>query len=235
MKKRVLFFACLCMLFSLGAKAQTPLFDYVVTDQNTGTITSGADAPASYSLVENGISINGNGLSSTLVGVRQDGTSGINYLNFTTNNNRVNLISSTNDIRRVSVVFRGSGDAGAGTVIVASSADGTIFTDRGTGTTTGVSLANRVLVEVDIPAGQRYIQIRRSGSTLRVYRIAAGDSNYTLPLDLLSFSAKPGDGEFKTEQIFSIHALVPSGPIGNGAPISWHFRLRIKVVAVRLK
>lgn len=191
MKKRVLFFACFCMLFSLGAKAQAPLFDYDVTVQNTGTITSSADAAANYSLVQNGISINGNGLSSTLVGVRQDGTSGINYLNFTTNNNRVNLISNTNDIRRVSVVFRGSGDAGVGTVIVASSADGTTFTDRGTGTTAGVSLANRVLVEVDIPAGQRYIQIRRSGSTLRIYRIAAGDANYTLPLDLLSFSAKP--------------------------------------------
>ena len=90
-------------------------------------------------------------------GVRQDGTSGINYLNFTTNNNRINLISNTNDIRRVSVVFRGSGDSGAGTVIVASSAVGTTFIDRGTGATptTGVSLANRMLVEVDIPAGQR--------------------------------------------------------------------------------
>jgi len=72
-------------------------------------------------------------LSGTIAqfGVRQDGTSGINYLNFTTNNNRINLISNTNDIRRVSVVFRGSGDSGAGTVIVASSADGTTFIDRG--------------------------------------------------------------------------------------------------------
>ena len=39
----------------------------------------------------------------------------------------------------------------------------------------------------------------------------------------------------KTEQIFSTQALVPSGPIGNGAPINLHFRRLIKVVAVRLK
>ena len=39
----------------------------------------------------------------------------------------------------------------------------------------------------------------------------------------------------KTEQIFSIQARVPSGPIGKGAEINLHFLRRIKVVAVRLK
>ena len=39
----------------------------------------------------------------------------------------------------------------------------------------------------------------------------------------------------KTEQISSIQARVPSGPIGKGAPINLHLRRRIKVVAVLLK
>ena len=50
-----------------------------------------------------------------------------------------------------------------------------------------------------------------------------------------SRSSKPWGVIPNTEQIFSIQARVPSGPMGNGAPMSLHLRRRIKVVAVRLR
>jgi len=187
MKKRLLFFACFGVLFSLGTKAQE--LSYKIPGPATATTTDVATGSSTQNDLK---------LDFETTGVVADGTSGYFYytLNNTTRHLTLTSLSASN-ITKVSVQYRGTGGSSISGLTVsygasASSIDGTI-----THTMAAGAAAPGVLAEFTIPAGgAKFVQIKRTSSTARIYFVAAGISDYTLPagylpLDLLSFSAKP--------------------------------------------
>lgn len=187
MKKTLPFFACLCMLFSFTSKAQD--LTYKVPGPATATTTE----VVSGTNTQNNIK-----LDYETTGVVADGTSGFFYYTLNNSTRNIALTSlSTGNITKISVQYRGTGNSSASGITVsyganASSIDGTLTHTMAVGAT-----APGILAEFTIPnGGAKFVQIKRTSSTARLYYVAAGFSDYTLPsnflpLELLSFSAKP--------------------------------------------
>lgn len=187
MKKTLPFFACLCMLFSLSSKAQE--LTYKVPGPATNTTTE----VASGTTTQNNIK-----LDYETTGIVADGTSGFFYYTLNNSTRNVALTSlSTGNITKISVQYRGTGNSSLSGLTIsygasASSIDGTLTHAMAAGAT-----APGVLAEFTIPnGGAKFVQIKRTSSTARLYYVAAGFSDYTLPsdflpLELLSFAAKP--------------------------------------------
>ncbi|MDQ8004395.1 MAG: T9SS type A sorting domain-containing protein [Pedobacter sp.] len=189
MKKRVLFFACLCMLFSLSSKAQE------LTYKATGPATASSTEVTTGTSTENNIK-----LDYETTGIVADGSSG--YFYYTLNNSTRHLtLTSTNtqNIVKVSVQYRGTGNSSLSGLTLSYGADASNIVGTLTHAMSVGASAPGVLAEFTIPdGGAKYVQIKRTSSTARFYYIAAGFTAYTLPtdyltlpLDLLSFSAKP--------------------------------------------
>lgn len=187
MKKTLPFFACLCMLFSLPSKAQE------LTYKVPGPATTTTTEVVSGTTTQNNIK-----LDYETTGVVADGTSGFFYYTLNNSTRNIALTSlSTGNITKISVQYRGTGNSSVSGITVsyganASSIDGTLTHTMAAGAT-----APGVLAEFTIPnGGAKFVQIKRTSSTARLYYVAAGFSDYTLPsdflpLELLSFSAKP--------------------------------------------
>jgi len=215
MKKRILIISkvVFSLLFVTHVHAQVgniaatftpaPVFDYNVTannpDPNDGTDTHQLSGP----VTQGGIT-----MTSYNVGARQEnnqGTAEYRYLNFGTNYNAVNKansieLSSAADIRQVTLLFRGGGGNAAAQPIVFAGADESSAVQISSGTPgfiDGVAANQNLLApgtyrSGNFPVGTKYVKIYRTGGqTLRVYRVLANSATFTLPLNFLSFNAKP--------------------------------------------
>ena len=180
----------------------TPSFDYNVTinnpSPNDGTDTHLISAP----FTQGGIT-----MTSFSVGARRessDGSALFRYLNFasnfsaTTKANSIEFVS-TSDIKQITLLFRGGGGTAAAQPVVYAGADeaSVVIINSGQagyidGFPAGAGLAPGKYSTGVFPAGTKYVRIiRTAGQTLRIYRVLASTAVFTLPLDFLSFSAKP--------------------------------------------
>ncbi len=190
MKKTLPFFACLCMLLSLTSKAQE--FTHKVVAGGAPTATG-----ASSLGTQNNLTVDVNvGAVATADGA---------YAHFTLNSTArfIKISSTTNDIKKISIHYRGTGSANAAGLRLKYYNNSSLTTQIGTATDdltfgSGETYpAPGKLVEFTVPDGVRYIEITyNTANTSRIYYLAAGYSAYTLPvgflpLELLSFSAKP--------------------------------------------
>ncbi|MBK0383096.1 T9SS type A sorting domain-containing protein [Pedobacter sp. SD-b] len=176
MKKSLLYFTFIfAVLFVFEAKAQS--FDYDVTAADPAT----ASFPTS---TQGGISL------TTTAPVATDGSSPVyKMLNISSNSYDVTLSSTTSDIRQVIYYVRGAGTSTAATPVVTygvSSSDPAMVTSTAQSATSAAPGAPLTYI---FPMGTRYVKMVRI-ATVRVFRIAAGPSSFTLPLDFLSFTAK---------------------------------------------
>jgi len=177
MKKKILISVYLLTVFFYIPKAHTQDFNYDVTasDPTIGAFSN---------VVQNGITL------SASAPVAQDNSYKMLNLNST---GLAITLTSNNDIRQVVLFIRGSNASSAGTPVVtygASSGSSTYAV------TTATANAPGIPVQYDFPAGTKYINVVRN-ATVRIYRVAASSTAFTLPLDFLSFTAKP-DAFFKT-------------------------------------
>lgn len=187
MKKTLPFFACLCMLFSFTSKAQE--LAYKVPGPATATTTEVVTGTNTQNNIK---------LDYETTGVVADGTSGFFYYTLNNSTRNIALTSlSAGNITKISVQYRGTGNSSVSGITVtygpnSSTIDGTLVHTMSAGAT-----APGILAEFTIPnGGAKFVQIKRTSSTARLYFVAAGFADYTLstdylPLDLLSFSAKP--------------------------------------------
>jgi hypothetical protein len=173
MKKRLLYIFIFLMATS-AIKTYAQSFDYDVT-------TADPAVGAFPTVTQGGITL------TTTAPVAVDGA--YKMLNINSNSFEVVLTSST-DIRQAIYFLRGAGNSSTATPVVTfgtSSSDPNIQTataQSATATVPGIPL------QYNFPVGTKYVRIVRN-ATVRLYRITAGSSAYTLPLDFLSFTAKP--------------------------------------------
>lgn len=174
MKKKLLYFIAL-LFFVVNAKAQEFDYDVTAADPAVGSFPS---------ITQGGITLN------TTAPVATDGSAVVyKMLNINSNSYDVNLTSS-NDIRQVTFFARGSGNTSTATPVVTF---GTSESDPNMSTApaqTATSSAPGVPLTYSFPAGTKYVKMVRN-ATVRVFRVAAGSSAFTLPLNFLSFEAKP--------------------------------------------
>ncbi|WP_304066557.1 T9SS type A sorting domain-containing protein [Pedobacter glucosidilyticus] len=180
----------------------TPSFDYNVTANNPNP-NDGVDThPLSGPYTQGNIIMTSFG-----IGARQESNNGsalFRYLNFgsnfnaTTKANSIDFVS-TSDIKQITLLFRGGGGSAAAQPVVYAGADeaSAVIINSGQvgyidGFPAGAGLAPGKYSTGVFPAGTKYVRIiRTSGQTLRIYRVLASTAVFTLPLDFLSFSAKP--------------------------------------------
>ncbi|WP_113662082.1 T9SS type A sorting domain-containing protein [Pedobacter nanyangensis] len=187
MKKTLPFFACLCMLFALVTKAQQ------LTYKVPGPATTTSTDVVSGTNTQNNIK-----LDYETTGVVADGTSGFFYytLNNTTRNVALTSLSA-NNITKISVQYRGTGNSSVSGISVSYGSSASAIEGTLTHTMSAGAPAPGILAEFTIPnGGAKFVQIKRTSSTARLYFVAAGFADYTLPtdylpLELLSFAAKP--------------------------------------------
>ena len=182
MKKKLLHFLFLLFVIT-NAKAQSPDFDYDVTAQNAAAATS-----AGGSLSQGGITMT-TGTSAITV----DGSYRLININGATAT--FFDLTSANDIRQLTVQFRGAGGtATAGPEVlygVNSTTTVAAPAQNVTGTTNDPILAPGQYRTYSFPIGTKYVRLNRGATTVRVYRVVASSSAFTLPLDFLSITAKP--------------------------------------------
>lgn len=198
MKKRLLFFACLGMLFSLGAKAQNVSYTPNTTWANAAARSTLAEA--------NGIKIDQIGTQAS-----QPAVDGPFYVELNNSNGSLAVNSTGNDailitattatnIKRITLTYRANNATN-----VAIPYLGYGSTSEGTYTgclvqTSGNPAGGEVTFNYDIPVNDaKYVIIVRAAiactntsntNTPRIAYIGVYDQT-TLPLDLLSFSARP--------------------------------------------
>ncbi|MFD1629534.1 T9SS type A sorting domain-containing protein [Pseudopedobacter beijingensis] len=106
-------------------------------------------------------------------------------------------ITSVSDIKKITIYYRGAGNSTESNPIITYGNDASAtntYTDNSVKTT--VPGAEKSFV---FPANTKYIRISNGldatdvNATTRVYKIIAGFSEYTLPLNFLSFTAKPNN------------------------------------------
>lgn len=200
MKKRVLFFACLCMLFSLGAKAQVFTLETneipAITDGDVNSIGSTIKSNSYVSLKQSGVQ----GIVSSYL---QLGNTNAN-LNLTVATNDALWISSTVNISKIVVYYRPNNDGanarpyvGFHSAVPAEGATAATVTSciLGASHTTTTFTAE----EFPAPANTKFVILARGAScegssstqTFRLNRIEVYAENNVLPLEFLSFTAKP--------------------------------------------
>lgn len=210
MRKQLLLFLSLFILAEVKAQddiaatfSPSPSFDYNVT-ANSPSPNNGVD---SEPINLNPITLGGITMRSYNVLARRessDGSALYRYLNFGSNFNTTNKdfsieFTSTSDIKQITLLFRGGGATAAAQPVVYAGADEAtaVIINSGeagyiTGFPSGAGLAPGRYSSGVFPDGIKYVRIvRTAGQTLRIYRILANTAAFTLPLDFLSFTAKP--------------------------------------------
>lgn len=201
MKKRVLFFACLGMLFSLGAKAQSVTY-------LTSTLTAGTPANGNAGTT---LHTSGNVTISQIgVEAKADGANGI-CLEIANNNNsgaitseNISISSSDKKIIAIRLTYRGNGDANGANPYIKYGTSSANLNYCDVGTVVANANPQPVLINTNVVDDIKYFLLTRANNTacnsktatqvtIRLFSIEVyleGDI-VPLPLDLLSFSAKP--------------------------------------------
>lgn len=176
MKKFLLILLCLFVFNNFKSIAQDFDYDLTAADPAVGSFPT---------ITQGGITL------TTTAPVATDGSSPVyKMLNINSNSFAVVLESSTTDIRQAIYFLRGAGNAATATPVVTygvSSTDPNMVTAPAQSATAS---APGIPLQYDFPLGTKYVRMVRN-ATVRLYRITAGSSVYTLPLDFLSFTAKP--------------------------------------------
>jgi hypothetical protein len=172
MKRKLQFVLVLVIAFAF-TKTNAQSFDYNITAADPAL---GAFTPVTQGAIT---------LSATAL-ISIDGSYKI--LNLNADGLEVVLTSSA-DIRQAIYFLRGAGGSATATPVVTygtSSSDPSMTTAPAQ---TATASAPGIPIQYDFPAGTRYVRMVRT-ATVRMYRVTAGSSAYTLPLDFLSFTAK---------------------------------------------
>ncbi len=189
MKKLLLFSfsVCFCLVLSeFDAKGQELTFDVSSVYESINANTPFAD------YVQGGITVGGGASGSV---ARVDGD--FRYIEIGKGTAKNIIITSSNPIKKITIAYRGGGNDAEANPTITYGVDAT--------TVTGVYADNTLKAgrpgtekSFVFPSDIKYIKISNGvvasvneNSTTRVYKIIAGFSEYTLPLDILSFTAKP--------------------------------------------
>lgn len=179
----------------------TPDYSYNVQQENSALDGTLASTELTANASQNGIimTLDASGkvsletssdpISTKIIGLNGDGR-------------KIMLSSSANDIRKLVLLMRSDGNARTSTTEVnygtSSSSSLTkisqsIGNNGANGTGVGDLPSPGKYYSFDLPAGTRYIEINREAGarTVRIYRVVASSTSFTLPLDFLSFTAKP--------------------------------------------
>ncbi len=191
MKRKLLYSALFLGLSVVQVYAQD--FDYFTEGKNPALVSdeitgSGTTLGNIHLAVGSGTTVTTDGTGSSLEAVT-DG----DYVRIGFRGNAASLIlTSPNALAKVAFLYRGSNNSTNGSVVLTYGADEASATNTatigpGAGPAPGV-LGEYLFTENNI----KYVKITRStGATMRLYRIAASTTNFTLPLNFLSFTAKP--------------------------------------------